>query len=96
MTHIENDNKQEIDIGDVMELQKDILRDESKRGILRSSNLVSRINMHQLSLLVSFGFRDRDVEVDRSVLIPFGLSFTHSRGVVTGRTCCIGLSLLIS
>lgn len=32
MTHVKNDNKQEIDIGDVMELQKDILRDESKRG----------------------------------------------------------------
>ena len=66
-TYVQDNNKQEIHVGDVMELEPDVLRDEGERGVLGGTDLVSRIVIIGETLLISFSFGNRDVEINSTV-----------------------------
>ena len=69
--YVENNNKQEIDVGNVVELKPEVLGNERQWGIFRGSNLVSWIVVVGKTILVSFSFGNGDIEVDSSTRTLF-------------------------
>jgi hypothetical protein len=95
LTYVENNNEQEIDVRNIVELQEDVFRHERERRILGSPDLVSGIGKIKMALFVALGLRDRDVEVDRSVL-SIGVFGAVGGYIVVGNSAIIGFALLIS
>lgn len=95
LTYVENNDEQEIDICNVVELQEDVFGHEGERGILGSPDLVAGVGEIQMTLFIALGFRDRDVEVDRSRLSIGGFSAVGGYSVVRNGAV-IGPALLIS
>lgn len=76
-----------------MELEPNILRDKTQRCIFRSPDFVSGVISLGMTILISFRFRDRDVEVYSSVAgfrIAFGIRVLCGRKIAR-----CGLALLV-
>ena len=64
MTYSKNDQEEEIDIGNVMELEPQVFGYETQRGILRRSDFVPG-KLHSRMIVFIFGlWRERHIEVD--------------------------------
>lgn len=72
IAYIENNDEQEVDVRNVVKLQPDVLWNEGQWCILGGSNLISRVGEFQVTLFISFGVWDRDVEVDCSIWTGIG------------------------
>lgn len=77
-----------------MELQEDVFRHKRERSIFSSPDLVSGVGEIQMTLFIALGFRDRDVEVNRSAL-SIGIFGAVGGYIVVGNTAIIGSALLI-
>lgn len=67
-TYIENNDKKEINVCYVMELDPDVHRHKSQGCVFCSPDLIPRVLYQEMTLFVSFGFRYRNVEVDFSTV----------------------------
>lgn len=93
-TYVENNDKQEIDVGDVVELKPDIIGNKSQRRILGRPDLVSRVAIIKETLFISFGFGNRDIEVNSTIGARF-IVVLGGRVAIVGGTGDSGLALLI-
>jgi hypothetical protein len=65
-TYSENDEEQEKDVGDVVELEPQVFRDEGYRGILGRSNLVPGEKLPWQAILIKQVLRKRLVEKEQA------------------------------
>lgn len=56
-TYTQDDDEEEVDVGDVVELIVQVFRDKADRGILGRPNLVSRVVMQWPAFVVPLGSR---------------------------------------
>lgn len=65
-TYTKDDDKQKVDISDVVELKPQVLRDEAQWCVFCGSNLVSRKLMDLVTVLIDLFRRQRLVRVYRA------------------------------
>jgi hypothetical protein len=94
--YIKDNDEQEVDVRNVVELQPNVLRDESQRSVFGCPDLVPGVGEFQVAFFIAFGFGDRDVEVNRSVRAGFRGLFTVRGGIVGRRAGSVGPTLLVS
>ena len=63
-THAQYNNEQEVDIGDVVELEPQVLRYEAERRVFGGSYLVAGVLCERVAFFVAFCLRQGDIEVD--------------------------------
>lgn len=66
-TYVQYNDKKEIHISNIMELEPDIFGDEGDRSIFGRADLISRIVVIGDALFIAFRLRHGDVEVDATV-----------------------------
>jgi hypothetical protein len=81
-TYTEDDDEEEIDIGDVVKLPIQVLGDEAQRGIFGGSDLVPHELLFPMALLVELVGRQWHVDVDVSWFEACGLLFLAHGAVV--------------
>ena len=96
-TYDQDNQEQEENVGDIVELEPQVLGHEGYGCILGRSNLVTREGLDGVTILVDKLFRQRLIEKERSVLIILllyiivvVLGSVVSWLVVTGRIGTVG------
>jgi hypothetical protein len=65
-TYTQDDDEQKVDVGDIVELEPQILGNEAERRVLGGSYLVARVVCNGVAVFVALSLRQRRVEVDSS------------------------------
>lgn len=91
-THTEDDDEQEVNIGHIVKLVVQVLRDEAERSVLCCPDLVPSKSYGRLAVLVSLVRRRRYVDIDPP---SFGL-IRGIRGLAAiGEAAGVGPPLLV-
>jgi hypothetical protein len=65
-TYTEDNNEQKVHVGDIVELEPQILWHETERRVLCGSYLVARVVCDRVAVFVTLGLGQGHVEVDSS------------------------------
>lgn len=65
--YVENDDEQEVYVGNVVKLQPNVVWHEGECCIFGGANFVPGISGSQMTVLVSFRFRDGNTKVDPAI-----------------------------